>query len=110
MEWSCVYCGYVQKNRLNPQAMRIQCKNRECKGEFELTLVFRPPCRGKGRAPDTIMELAPMPLALMGLRRFNARTPAHEYRDVNQVVNTSAGAASYISDTEHERQADRRDP
>jgi hypothetical protein len=22
-----------------------------------------------------------MPLALMGLRRFNARTPAHEYRD-----------------------------
>jgi len=95
IEWSCVYCGYVQKDRLNPYAMRIQCKNRECKGVFELTFVFRPPCRGRGRAPDTIMELAPMPLALMGLRRFNARTPAHEYKDVdippvNQVV-TDAG-------------------
>ena len=36
-----------------------------------------------------------MPLALMGLRRFNARTPGHEYKDAdviagsnNQVVNS----------------------
>ena len=72
--------------------MKVECRKNDCQRQFEITLVFRPPAKGRGRAPDTIMELAPMPLALMGLRRFNARTTAHEYKDVdlpvNQVVNS----------------------
>lgn len=95
IEWSCPFCGYTQKDWLNPWALRLECRENRCHRRYELTLVFRPPARGKGRDPSTMMELAPMPLALMGLRRFNARTPGHEYKDAdviagsnNQVVNS----------------------
>lgn len=94
VEWSCPFCGYVQKEWVNPWSLKVECRQRDCHRQFELTFVFRPPCRGQGKPPDTMMAMAPMPLALMGLRRFNARTPAHEYKDVdatnvNQVVNTA---------------------
>jgi len=94
LEWSCPYCGFIQHQRVNPMQMRLTCKGENCRAIFEVSIALRPPClkRGKDRPRDTIMELAPLPLALLLPRRLSKSQCVHVVLDVAGSVVVGAGA------------------
>lgn len=86
---------------MNPGKMRVRCKGRDCKAKFEIGVLFRPPClaKRKGRPRDTMIDLAPLPIALTKPRRLSTRhwdSQGDNVPDVNQVVNTAVVADATI--------------
>jgi len=67
-------------------------------------MVFRPPClcRGKDKPRDTMIDLAPLPIALTKPRRLSDRPWDHvdivNYSPINQVVNSEHVDAADATD------------
>lgn len=84
---------------ITPGAYKLSCRNAECHSSFEWSLVLRPPALGRGKPPDTMIDLAPMKLALWRKRRLSARAFLHEYEDNLDIANVSPVANN--ADAEH---------
>ena len=67
--WCCPDCGYVQRRKLAQHVTLLRCSNHGCRTRWDIAWVFRRSRSGprpRRRPPDTLLELAPLPLGTPG--------------------------------------------
>lgn len=69
----------MNRSRMNRGAFVIQCSNSHCLMEWEVGYLLREPRRNrKVRPRDTMMQLAPLPLAIIRPRRLSDHAMLNE--------------------------------
>jgi hypothetical protein len=82
VEWTCAFCGKLNKNRLAYPSWQFECKGRNCSRRFLMGLTFYVRTReGSGGRLLCPADYIPLPgdcFPIVRLREWRRGAPAHE--------------------------------